>query len=87
MTNLGKAEFGVSTFCAASHQTEKCGANGLPLTPNSIRILGRFQILKTVDHPRLCKYIDLERDKHGKHTKSLFLIINFFNLKAAIVQF
>lgn len=66
MTSLGKAELGVSTFCAARHQSEKCGANGLPLTPNSIRILGRFQILKTFEHPHLCKYVDLVREKHGE---------------------
>jgi len=58
-------EFGASTFCASCYANEQCGANGLPLTPNSIRILGRFQKLKCVEHPKLCAYIDLVRTKHG----------------------
>ncbi|KJE97516.1 hypothetical protein CAOG_07360 [Capsaspora owczarzaki ATCC 30864] len=32
----------VKTFVAATHPTDQCGSNGLPLTPNSIRIVGRF---------------------------------------------
>ncbi|KAG7278552.1 hypothetical protein CRUP_033420, partial [Coryphaenoides rupestris] len=43
-----------------------CGSNGLPLTPNSIKILGRFQILKTFTHPRLCQYVDISRGKHER---------------------
>jgi len=65
MSSLGKADFGVTTFFARSHPNDKCGANGLPLTPNSIKILGRFQKLKTFDHPNICKYIDIIKDKHG----------------------
>lgn len=63
---LGKAQFGVSTFFAASHSNDKCGANGLPLTPNSIKIVGRFQLLKTLDHPHICKYLDCVRGRHGE---------------------
>lgn len=66
MPALGKAELGASTICASAYPNDKCGANGLPLTPNSIKILGRFQKLKTVEHPRLCKYLDLVGSKHGK---------------------
>ncbi|KAK6172384.1 hypothetical protein SNE40_016044 [Patella caerulea] len=66
MTTLGKAEFGVQTFFAASHPNDKCGANGLPLTPNSIKVLGRFQSLKTLQHPCLCKYLDILRTKHER---------------------
>jgi len=67
MQSCGHAEFGASTFCASCHANEQCGANGLPLTPNSIRILGRFQRLKTVEHPKLCAYLDLVRAKHGMY--------------------
>ncbi|ESO83835.1 hypothetical protein LOTGIDRAFT_132681 [Lottia gigantea] len=66
MTALGKAEFGVQTFFAASYPNDKCGANGLPLTPNSIKILGRFQVLKTYEHPNICKYLDIVRTKHER---------------------
>ena len=66
MTLLGKAQFGVSTFFASSHANDKCGANGLPLTPNSIKVIGRFQHLKTLSHNRICKYLDCVKGKHGK---------------------
>lgn len=56
MQPLRDAELGASTFFASPLPHDVCGSNGLPLTPNSIKILGRFQILKTVTHPRLCQY-------------------------------
>ena len=52
---------GVSTFFASSHPNDKCGSNGLPLTPNSIKIYGRLQKLKGIDHPLLAKYVDVQR--------------------------
>ncbi|XP_077983760.1 TBC domain-containing protein kinase-like protein [Glandiceps talaboti] len=66
MQPLGKAELGVSTFFASSHANDKCGANGLPLTPNSIKILGKFQKLKLITYPRLCQYVDMVRGKHER---------------------
>uniref|UniRef100_A0A8C1YUZ8 TBC domain-containing protein kinase-like protein n=1 Tax=Cyprinus carpio TaxID=7962 RepID=A0A8C1YUZ8_CYPCA len=47
MQPLRDAELGASTFFASPLPHDVCGSNGLPLTPNSIKILGRFQILKT----------------------------------------
>jgi len=83
-----RVEFGASTFCASCYANEQCGANGLPLTPNSIRILGRFQKLKSVEHPNLCAYVDLVRIKHGI---SLFLVYCFLYmlvlLSAALLTF
>ncbi|XP_071951591.1 TBC domain-containing protein kinase-like protein isoform X2 [Antedon mediterranea] len=66
MQALGSASLGVSTFCAASHAHDQCGSDGLPLTPNSIKIYGRFQYLKTIIHPRLCQYIEVIRGKHER---------------------
>ncbi|XP_013390013.1 TBC domain-containing protein kinase-like protein [Lingula anatina] len=63
---MDNAELSVITFAAASHPNDQCGANGLPLTPNSIRILGLFQKVKSQKHPRLCRYIDIERGKHER---------------------
>lgn len=65
MQPLRDAELGASTFFASPLPHDVCGSNGLPLTPNSIKILGRFQILKTIAHPRLCQYVDITRGKHG----------------------
>ncbi|KTF87219.1 hypothetical protein cypCar_00017178, partial [Cyprinus carpio] len=65
MQPLRDAELGASTFFASPLPHDVCGSNGLPLTPNSIKILGRFQILKTITHPRLCQYVDISRGKHG----------------------
>lgn len=66
MQPLRDAELGAFTFFASTLPHDVCGSNGLPLTPNSIKILGRFQILKTVTHPRLCQYIDISRGKHER---------------------
>lgn len=53
------------TFFAKTHPGDVCGSNGLPLTPNSIGILGRAQRLKEIKHPNLCQYLDIVRGKHG----------------------
>ncbi|KAI5616871.1 TBC domain-containing protein kinase-like protein, partial [Silurus asotus] len=66
MQPLTDAELGAFTFFASPLPHDVCGSNGLPLTPNSIKILGRFQILKTITHPRLCQYIDISRGKHER---------------------
>ncbi|XP_078456892.1 TBC domain-containing protein kinase-like protein isoform X2 [Lampetra planeri] len=66
MFPLGTAQLGASTFFASPLPNDVCGSNGLPLTPNSIKILGRFQVLKTITHPRLCQYVDIARGKHER---------------------
>ncbi|MED6275880.1 hypothetical protein CHARACLAT_031172, partial [Characodon lateralis] len=66
MKALRDAELGAFTFFASALPHDVCGSNGLPLTPNSIKILGRFQILKTITHPRLCQYVDISRGKHER---------------------
>lgn len=64
---IDSAVLGAWTFFASAHAIDVCGINGLPLTPNSIRILGQFQKLKTLAHNRLCSYLDVQRGKHGKY--------------------
>ncbi|KAM9329778.1 TBC domain-containing protein kinase-like protein isoform 2-T2 [Gastrophryne carolinensis] len=66
MPPLKDAKLGAFTFFASALPHDVCGSNGLPLTPNSIKILGRFQILKTIVHPRLCQYVDISRGKHER---------------------
>lgn len=66
LSSLGQADIGLFSFQASSHPTDTCGNNGLPVTPNSIRILGRFQELKLLSHPCLCQYIDIIRGKHER---------------------
>uniref|UniRef100_A0A3Q1K025 TBC domain-containing protein kinase-like protein n=1 Tax=Anabas testudineus TaxID=64144 RepID=A0A3Q1K025_ANATE len=68
MKPLKDAQLGAFTFFASALPHDVCGSNGLPLTPNSIKILGRFQLLKTITHPRLCQYVDISRGKHGMTT-------------------
>lgn len=60
-------QLGAMTFFARPHKGETCGSNGLPLTPNSITIYGRSQILKTILHPNLAQYLDIIRGKHGSY--------------------
>ena len=80
MGSLGRAQIGISTFFPSPHPTDQCGTNGLPLTPNSIVIIGRFQRLKTLYHQNVCQYLDIIRAKHGesllKNGKNLLLISN-----------
>ncbi|XP_030643926.1 TBC domain-containing protein kinase-like protein [Chanos chanos] len=66
MQPLRDAQLGAFTFFASALPHDVCGSNGLPLTPNSIKILGRFQYLKTLTHPRLCQYVDISRGKHER---------------------
>ena len=77
MGSLGRAQIGISTFFPSPHPTDQCGTNGLPLTPNSIVIIGRFQRLKTLYHQNVCQYLDIIRAKHGesllKNGKNLLL--------------
>ncbi|XP_068249818.1 TBC domain-containing protein kinase-like protein [Palaemon carinicauda] len=63
---LGKAHLGASTFFASAHPSESCGSNGLPLTPNSIRIYGRARSLHLINHPHLCTYVGIFRGKHER---------------------
>ena len=63
---LGKASLAMNSFVASQHPSESCGHNGLPLTPNSIGILGRAEILKSISHPNLCSYLDFQRGQHER---------------------
>ena len=63
---LGKANLALHSFVASQHPAESCGHNGLPVTPNSIAILGQAEVLKSLDHPRLCTYLDFRRGKHER---------------------
>lgn len=65
-TPLDRASLGLSTFCAANHPIESCGSNGLPLTPNSVQILGRFHNLFMLEHVNLCTYVEVSRLQHGE---------------------
>ena len=63
---FGKANLAMNSFVASQHPSESCGHNGLPLTPNSIGILGRAEILKSLNHPNLCTYLDFQRGQHER---------------------
>lgn len=71
------------TYFSKLHPGEICGSNGLPLTPNSIVILGRSQFLKSIKHENLCEYLDIIRSKHGEFI-ALFLF--FFLLFVVLLQ-
>ncbi|XP_075544109.1 TBC domain-containing protein kinase-like protein isoform X2 [Dermacentor variabilis] len=74
MHSLKKTTLGARTFFASCHARDTCGNNGLPLTPNSIRVLGLFQLLKCLTHNNLCTYIDAFRSKHER----LVVVIEHF---------
>lgn len=75
---LNEGHLCTKTFYASSYNNDECGSNGLPLTPNSIRITGKFQALTALDHPNLCAYIDLKRGKHGMSNDILEDILQVF---------
>ena len=70
MGTLDQAQIGISTFFPSPHPSGQCGTNGLPLTPNSIVILGRFQLLKNLYHENVCQYLDIIRVKNGEQIKN-----------------
>lgn len=72
---LGSACLGASTFCAQQHGAEECDCKGLPLTPHSVNIVGRFQSLLELDHPGLCAYLDIKRTRNGEPSLSYQLPI------------
>lgn len=69
-------ELGLLSFLARPYPSDKCGSNGLPLTPNSIRIYGKFQSLKTLISPYLCRYVDIQRGPNER----LFVIAEHYSL-------
>ena len=66
-STLGSACLGAYTFCARQHDQEECDSKGLPLTPNSINIVGRFQAVLELEHRCLCAYLDIKRTSNGEH--------------------
>ena len=66
------------SFFSRIYPNDKCGSNGLPLTPNSIRIYGRFQLLKSLSHKSLCQYIDIQRSTNSPDR--LFIITEHYSL-------
>nr|XP_039266398.1 TBC domain-containing protein kinase-like protein [Styela clava] len=63
---IGKGKIGLTTFITSPVPHNKCGSDGLPVTPNSIKVLGRAQCLKALRHKHLCKYLDFCRGKHDR---------------------
>lgn len=60
-------DFGIISFSAGPRNNENCGANGLPITPSSITIIGNHQaLIASVTHQNLVKYVDCFRTKHEK---------------------
>ena len=63
---LKGANLSLTSFVAAQHPAESCSHTGLPLTPNSIAILGNAEYLKNCEHPNLCSYLDFQRGKQER---------------------
>ena len=63
---LGSSWLGATTFWVRVHRPDECDGRGLPLTPNSIRVLGRFQSLLALEHQNICTYLDLKKANNGE---------------------
>ena len=57
---------GCTTFVATAVPHDECGTDGLPLTPNSVKILGLAQELKALKHVNICQYVDFQCGKHDR---------------------
>lgn len=63
------ANFASITLKAGTRNSDNCGANGLPVTPSSISLIGNFKaLIEPVSHDYLVPYLDCFRNKHGKLT-------------------
>jgi len=69
-------QLGLMSFYARVYSSDKCGSNGLPLIPNSIRIYGKFQYLKSLSHKNLCRYVQIQRGAHER----LFIVSEHYTL-------
>ena len=59
--------FCLLTLSAGARCGENCGANGLPITPSSITLIGNFKaIAEPVEHENLVQYLDCFRNKHER---------------------
>jgi TBC domain-containing protein kinase-like protein len=74
--NRSMKQLGLLSFFARVYTNETCGVNGLPLIPNSIRIYGKFQYLKTLVHKNICRYVDIQRGAHER----IFIISEHYPL-------
>lgn len=64
---LGYSFLGATSFCAKQHGADECDSKGLPLTPNSTNIIGKFESLKALYHPHLTIYLDAKKLKNGTY--------------------
>lgn len=77
LSKTSNSKLSAITFFAKTHKGDLCGTNGLPLTPNSIALLGKSQFLKKLSHSNLFEYLDIIRGKHGKFNYFNFISFNF----------
>ncbi|CDW57343.1 Pkinase and Rhodanese and RabGAP-TBC domain conta ining protein [Trichuris trichiura] len=94
MRLLLDGHFGVSTLVSRLElATTEYGPNGLPLTPLSINIIGRFPTLKALSSPYLCAYLDIHRGKYerifviSEHYSKTFYSLLEENIDARLDRF
>ncbi|CAI5454432.1 unnamed protein product [Caenorhabditis angaria] len=66
MRSLANGKFGAFIIRSVEEGGRTC-ANGLPLVPPNVRMLGRFQHMKALRHENLCQYLDLFRCSLAKN--------------------
>ncbi|KAI1280799.1 TBC domain-containing protein kinase-like protein [Halotydeus destructor] len=60
-------DFGIVALDAGTENSESCGANGLPVTPCSVTMVGVYKsLIEPVEHDNLVQYVDCFRGKHEK---------------------
>lgn len=66
--DLSNVNFDNLSFDSSPYIDTPCGSNGLPITPNSIRIIGNFKArVEHINCSYLTRYVDCFRNKDGKY--------------------
>lgn len=66
--NLDSIQLASLSLQSESVVDNLCGSNGLPITPNSIKIIGNYKAhVEQTIHPNLVQYVDCFRNKNGEY--------------------
>ena len=66
----------VSFFEPFKNGVEECGENGLPVCPNTTKIIGNGHLLSLKTHPNLQELVHVEKGCQSLHNFSLLFCIH-----------
>jgi hypothetical protein len=60
-----RMSLGALSFCNIPHRDGK-SVSGIQTHSAASRIIGKFQLLKYLNHPNLCEYVEVVKGRHGE---------------------